>query len=300
MEKQKEWWLNPLADDIHTFFLAQEKNIPLFKAQSPQLHLRRFLVDWLAVVCDQVEICLTARHLAVYFMDYFMDNYDIDETQLHLVAIGCLLVASKYEEQESKIPRAVQLNKFVSNCQGGYPLHMYLQMELTLLQFFHWNVSMTTAAHLIDYYMKFSVEETDYHGDRLILCLAKAQEYVLKYANYFLEISLQDYKFRYSLPSNVASACIAASRICLHLSPTWTVHLQKVTGYCLEKIMPCVELMLKAHQVDELAMNNPRLDGSASDKTSVVLNSPHNKSVCSLSSNASTPSPYMMQVRPAS
>jgi len=34
-------------------------------------------------------------HLAVYYMDFFMDKFDIDERQLYLVALTCLLLAGK-------------------------------------------------------------------------------------------------------------------------------------------------------------------------------------------------------------
>jgi hypothetical protein len=90
----KYWWNDPLAKDIHNTLRYKENHLPTFYAQSPQIASRRYLVDWLAIICDKYQICPTARHLAVMLLDCFMDKYNIVDHQLRLVALGCLLVAS--------------------------------------------------------------------------------------------------------------------------------------------------------------------------------------------------------------
>ena len=52
-------------------------------------------MDWLAVISEKIKCSHGVLHLAVYFMDYFMDKFDIQEPQLHLVALSCLLLAGK-------------------------------------------------------------------------------------------------------------------------------------------------------------------------------------------------------------
>lgn len=89
------WWLDPIAIDIHNNFRRQEDNLPVYYARSPQIESRRYLVDWLAVICDRFDVCPTGRHLAVTLLDYFMDKFEIEPQQLQLVALGCLLVAGK-------------------------------------------------------------------------------------------------------------------------------------------------------------------------------------------------------------
>ena len=73
------------------------------------------------------NLCQPARHLAVALLDFFMDNLDIQTKHLHLVAIGCLLVSCKFEEQEVKIPRASDLNELVHS--PGYTNLEYLQVR---------------------------------------------------------------------------------------------------------------------------------------------------------------------------
>ena len=53
-------------------------------------------MDWLALLCDKFELCPLARQLSITLMDYFMDKFDIDESQLKLVALGSLLVAGTH------------------------------------------------------------------------------------------------------------------------------------------------------------------------------------------------------------
>ena len=66
------------------------------QGQSPQLCARRYLVDWLAAVCEKFHLCITSRHLTTLLLDLFMDQYDVKEEHLKLVAVGCLLLACKF------------------------------------------------------------------------------------------------------------------------------------------------------------------------------------------------------------
>lgn len=66
-----------------------------------------------------------------------------------------------------------------------------LHMELLLLETFQWNLYLPTAAHFIDYYLSISVHEGDLHDGWPMTCLEKTKLYMAKYADYFLEVSLQ-------------------------------------------------------------------------------------------------------------
>ena len=78
---------------------------------------------------------------------------------------------------------------YVKHCD--YSAEGFLEMELKLLHQFQWNISMPTSAHFIEYYLTAAVQETDWHGDRLVDDIPKAEVYMSKYASYFLEICLQ-------------------------------------------------------------------------------------------------------------
>lgn len=53
-----------------------------------------------------------------------------------------------------------------------------------------------------------------------------------------------DHVFLCFAASLVAAACVACSRLVLHLSPTWPPRLQLLTGYTWDSLIPCVEKLL--------------------------------------------------------
>ena len=90
---EKEWWKSELANDIHEVLRKKELTLVHYMASSPQLSLRRYLVDWLAIIFEKMGCSYGILHLSVCLMDFFMDNHDIPEPQLHLVALTCFLLA---------------------------------------------------------------------------------------------------------------------------------------------------------------------------------------------------------------
>ncbi|XP_071948620.1 cyclin-J-like [Antedon mediterranea] len=247
----RDEWTDPdLACDIHHTLKAKEKQLAAFNCNSPQIGLRRFLVDWLAIISEKYDISAYTLHLAIYCMDRFMDKYDIKEATLHLVALSCLVIATKYEEKEEKV---MSLCNFNSCAYESDKKSDYLKMEILLLEFFSWKISIPTAVHFMDYYITDAVCDRDLHAGQPLTSLSDAVTYMKKYTKYFLDISLQDHVFSSCMPSLVAASCIAASRVCLKLTPTWTTKLRKLTKYSWEHIAPLIETMLIAHEVDEKA-----------------------------------------------
>lgn len=73
----------------------QELKLPAYRGHSPQIGMRRYFADLLAILSNRYQLCPTARHLAVYLLDLFMDHYDVAVKQLYVIALTCLLLASK-------------------------------------------------------------------------------------------------------------------------------------------------------------------------------------------------------------
>ncbi|KAI1894571.1 hypothetical protein AGOR_G00117150 [Albula goreensis] len=260
MELEVQWWKGQLAGDIYQALRYKELKLPSYKGQSPQLSLRRYFADLIAIVSNRFRLCPTARHLAVYLLDLVMDRYDISVQQLHVVALSCLLLASKFEEREDRVPKLDTLNSL--DCMSSMNLVLtkqsLLHMELLLLETFQWNLYLPTAAHFIEYYLSITVHESDLHGGWPVASLEKTGLYMAKYADYFLEVSLQDQVFLNYAPSLVAAACIASSRIVLRLSPTWPSRLQRLTVYTWDHLVACTERLLIAHDSDVKEANKQK------------------------------------------
>ncbi|XP_064630907.1 cyclin-J-like isoform X2 [Lineus longissimus] len=263
-----EWWQDPLSDDIYATLKHKEEEIPRYLAQSPQLHQRRYLVDWAAEICDQFSLCYTTRHLAIHLLDFFMDNFFIDLDRIFLVVLGCILVASKYEEKEVDIPRWPQLNNYIHN--STFTGLEFVQMEITLLTFFKWQVGIPTAAHFTDYFLMISLKAIMVHCESPNW-VNQIQYFMAKYIDYFLEISLQDQTYRKYRPSLVAAASITASRICLNIPPSWPKEMEQASGYLWEEIEDPVCRMLESQKVDR---NKDETQKSTPPPTKMPLKAP--------------------------
>eukprot|EP00066_Takifugu_rubripes_P019742 XP_011609008.1 PREDICTED: cyclin-J-like protein [Takifugu rubripes] len=260
MDRELEWWKGQLAADIHQSLRIKELKLPVYRGHSPQIGMRRYFADLLAILSNRYQLCPTARHLAVYLLDLFMDHYDVAVKQLYVTALTCLLLASKFEEKEDRVPKLEQLNSLGFMCSLNLVLNKkdLIKMELLLLETFDWNLCMPTAAHFIDYYLHASVKEDDLYNGWPISSISKTKVFMDKYTHYFLEVSLQDHAFLSFRPSQVASACVAASRICLQISPSWTTALHLLTGYSWDHLTQCIELMLLAHDNDVKEANKTK------------------------------------------
>ncbi|KAG5263323.1 hypothetical protein AALO_G00263620 [Alosa alosa] len=260
METESQWWKGQLAADIHQALRIKELKLPVYHAHSPQIGMRRYFADLLAILSNRYQLCATARHLAVYLLDLFMDHYDVAIKQLYVIALSCLLLASKFEEKEDRVPKLEQLNALGIMCSLNLVLNKrdLIKMELLLLETFSWNLCIPTPAHFIDYYLQASVQEGDLYNSWPLASISKTKAFMDKYTHYFLEVSLQDHAFLSFRPSQVAAACVAASRICLQISPSWTTALHLLTGYTWDHLTKCIELMLLAHDNDVKEANKTK------------------------------------------
>ncbi|KAG7999318.1 Cyclin-J [Nibea albiflora] len=173
MELEDQWWKGQLAADIYQALRYKELKLPSYKGQSPQLNLRRYFADLIAIVSNRFRLCPAARHLAIYLLDLFMDRYDVTVQQLHMcVTVEALhgvdlllLIAGKFEEREDRVPKLETLNSL--GCMSSMNLVLtkqgLLHMELLLLETFQWNLYLPTAAHFIEYYLSIAVHEGDLH-----------------------------------------------------------------------------------------------------------------------------------------
>ncbi|XP_009811923.2 cyclin-J-like protein [Gavia stellata] len=214
--------------------------------------MRRHFIDLLTVISNHFDLCLTARHLAIYLLDLLMDHYDMTVEQLHVISFVCLLLASKFEEKEDKVPKLEHLNNLAYMCNVNVVLNKrdLFTMETLLLKSFDWNICLPTPAHYIDYYLYASIGEYDLHNGWPITSLTKIKALLEKYVYYFLDLSMQDHSFLHFRPSLIAAACVCTSRMCMQISPAWTMQLELLTCYSWEHLAQCIEMMLIYYEND--------------------------------------------------
>nr|CAB3228930.1 cyclin-J-like [Phallusia mammillata] len=246
-------WNGDLAKDIHTTLKTRENQLLRLKGASKLLYWRRYLVDWLALTCQKYHLNCNAQHLSVCLYDRFTDKFEVMVEDLQMLVLCCLLIASKFEEREEKIPKFKAL---MDHLQWNLKPCDYLLMEIRLLSSFNWDIGFPTASHFKDYYMQVALGDRDLHAGQPVANQEQAHVYLEKNVNYFLEVSLQDQSFLVFKPSLIMASCIAAARICLHIAPTWTVELHRTSEFAWNHLVPCIEILLRLHDDDRQAMQN--------------------------------------------
>lgn len=108
----------------------------------------------------------------------------------------------KFEDHTEKVPSLAVLNAYLPKTAYamdiiGYHLTEYSAMEVTVLKYFDWKVSVVTVAQFLPYFLMVSVDSSDLHkGNSVGHSKDIVKCYVEKHSNYFQEISLQG-EYRY-------------------------------------------------------------------------------------------------------
>lgn len=195
------------------------------------LPYRRYLVDWMSDVGEQCRLHTSTVHVAILFLDKIFRTHDIPRSQWQLLATASISVAAKYEEAEEHcppIPQLLQLTKL--NLAGHSSLSFRQNGELAVLRHLGWRLRAVPPIHVVNYFLsKGAVFEDDQWQARPII--EKIPKYVRKYAEFFCNLTLQEYSFQQYLPTHLAAAILMASRVALNLFPRWRPELASLTGY---------------------------------------------------------------------
>lgn len=155
------WWYTNYAMDIDRELRYKEarrlKRFP-FLFQSPEVNHREHLVNCIKFIAEREGLGRTSVHLAVYLLDFYMDNHRIAVERLELVAVVCLILACKMEEKEDKVPKITEIN---GSIQNSFDLKEYVSLECMILTFYNWNIILPTAAHFIEYFIAEAISEED-------------------------------------------------------------------------------------------------------------------------------------------
>jgi hypothetical protein len=107
---------------------------------------RRIIVEWMFETGEEFKLNTFVTHSAVRYLDRLLSEWDVDKDKWQLIAIGCLLVAAKYEEEDERIPSINDLNECSNNI---YTIEMVRDVELSILQRMEWKLGGFTTLHFI-------------------------------------------------------------------------------------------------------------------------------------------------------
>ena len=226
---------------------TEAKPIPLPPAGSDYVKCRVPLVAWIIEVSDALKLSnVTASH-ACYLMDrLFVSeklNKPSERPMYQLIAMICILLASKYVETALYTPVMAELNDMSENT---YSLALFREVELSALQWLDWNVNAITPMSYLKPFLAFgatSDETIDQEISKLVVLL--------------LGLVLQDFSFASCHPSLVCAAAVYSGRMILQVAqgqnPTaslfelWPQRLEVATGYSLNSLSKCHQRMVQKY-----------------------------------------------------
>ncbi|XP_049548458.1 cyclin-J [Anopheles darlingi] len=202
-----------------------------------QLVPRQTALELIRGKCTKQMYRRTTKHLAIYLLDVFLCNHYIPEERLELVALTCLSLACKIEENDPDIPSLTMLNSFSSE---PYKRADYMAIEMTVLIFFRWHITIPTAATFLEVYALHCIDEEDFALPEVSIATGLFDE-VFDKVNAasldFLDGTLSKNEMANVKPSLLAAACVSAARCAQPNIRAWSNRLTTVTGYEYSEVL---------------------------------------------------------------
>jgi len=224
---------NLCTEDLYKDMLERQVEFVSPKTYAPKaayLPYRRYIVDWMSDICEQNNLLNTTVHVSILYFDRIFRSNNIPRNEWQLLATACISVAAKYEEAEEYCPPIPDLLRLTKLNQAGHTSLSFRDGEVQVLRHLGWRLRAIPPLHIIGYYLaKGATFQNDLWQNRALI--EKIPKYVKKYAEFFCNLTLQEYAFQQYLPSHLAAAIILASRVALQLQPRWRPELVILTGY---------------------------------------------------------------------
>eukprot|EP00741_Cyanophora_paradoxa_P004154 tig00000769_g4035.t1 len=185
--------------------------------------MRAILIDWLVEVHLKFKLVPETLYLTCNIIDRYLSQKSVTRQRLQLVGVTAMLIASKFEEIY-----APEVRDFVYISDKAYTRDEILEMEGSILGTLNFNLSVPTALMFLPRFYK------------LANVLDMETQYLV---HYFLELTLQDYKFLKYIPSLIASSALYLGlKYKRHMNP-WSNTLQYYTGYSEAALRNCAKEM---------------------------------------------------------
>ena len=101
--------------------------------------MRAILIDWLLEVAAKFKLGMLIAYRTVDFLDRFISQHTVKRSELQLVGITCMLLASKMgSTEDGSIPT---VGDFAYICDKAYTIDQILAMEQTIALAFEFDMT---------------------------------------------------------------------------------------------------------------------------------------------------------------
>ncbi|KAL5813310.1 hypothetical protein ACOSQ3_028260 [Xanthoceras sorbifolium] len=217
------------VDEIYQYYWVMEAQNPLpenymsFQTDITP-HMRDILINWLIEVHFKFELMHETLYLMVTLLDHYLSQVKIKKSEMQLVGLTALLLASKYEDFWH--PRVKDL---ISISAESYTRNQMLGMEKLMLRTLKFRLNVPTPYVFMLRFLKAAQSDTKLEH----------------LAFYLIELSLVQYEALKFKPSLLCASAIYVARCTLHMTPVWTPLLGKHARYDVSHIRDCAEMILR-------------------------------------------------------
>ena len=173
---------------------------------------RAFLIEWVIDVHRKFRLTPEALYVAVFIIDQFLSKKLLLKSQLHLLGVATLLIASKYEEIYPP-----SLNDFLAVSENKFNKKMVLAMEKDILMTLSFEVTAPSAYRFLQRFKRLNQTCND--------------DEVFFYAQYLQEIQLLDASLLKFKQSEIAAASLILATKQLKKTNCWNRDMEKYSGY---------------------------------------------------------------------
>ena len=244
IDATEELMQNPLAaafvvKEIYATYRAKESSLsarPTYMAKQTHINerMRTIVVDWIVDVHRKFRFVPETLYLTVNLIDRYLSVKEVERPIFQLVAVSCLLIASKYEEIYQ-----LPVNDLVYLCAETYTRQDILDMEWAVLTELDFKIYGPTAHPFLVRFLR----------------AANADTRTTQLASFLLDGALQNYQLLRYRPSQLAAAAVMIARRTnwallmgkyLPMAVLWTPSLAHYTDYSEEEVMPVARAILGA------------------------------------------------------
>mmetsp|Transcript_17541 Transcript_17541/g.22878 ORF Transcript_17541/g.22878 Transcript_17541/m.22878 type:complete len:305 (-) Transcript_17541:465-1379(-) len=215
------------VNDMYAHFRVKEEGrlqtLPTYMVQQENINekMRAILIDWLVEVHLKFKLVPETLYLTVNVIDRYLSVALVERSNLQLVGVSALLLASKYEEIYPP-----ELKDLVYITDKAYTQEQILVMEEMMVKALQYNMTISSIHCFLMRYLKAG------HADRRMVWLA----------SYSAERMLQEYDMLQHKPSLIAASAVYIARKNLGRNP-WSPTLVHYTQYEARDLRPCLEDM---------------------------------------------------------
>ncbi|XP_060522538.1 cyclin-A2-like isoform X2 [Cylas formicarius] len=197
------------------------KSSYMLKQSNLNWNTRSILVDWLASVVDEYNLCNETFHLSINYIDRFLCHISVVKEKFQLVGAAAMLLAGKMEETYPIVPK-----EWPYLTGDAFTLRQILKMERLVAKVLQYRMQPPTICTFVEHFC------TEHKLDVKTLYLAMyISDLVLLEGDEYLN----------HLPSKLAAASVALARYILNKETTWPKKFKETTGYTLKQLSPVVE-----------------------------------------------------------